>query len=73
MLDTQTGRLWKYQVDDKSKMLVLAPIVYAVSDGTLSLVPVDANTELEAVRTLQRATDASKSQGKDGTGIQDPG
>ena len=57
MLDTQTGRLWKYQADDK-RGLVLVAITYTLADGSASLTPVDTDKELAA---LQRAREASES------------
>ena len=56
MLDTQTGRLWKYQLDGKGG-LTLAPITYSLADGSASLTPIDTDKELAA---LQRAREASQ-------------
>jgi hypothetical protein len=57
MLDTQTGRLWRSQID-KERGLVLVPVTYTLADGSASLTPIDADKELAA---LQRAREAAKS------------
>ncbi len=54
MLDTETGRLWKYSVD-KEMGLQLVPITYKLLDGSFSLVPAETKVELErfeAARTV---------------------
>jgi hypothetical protein len=38
MLDTQTGRLWKYEVDSQHH-LVLSVVPYAQLDGTFNTTP----------------------------------
>jgi hypothetical protein len=57
MLDTQTGRLWKSQVD-KDRGFVLVPVTYTLADGSASLTPIDTDKELAA---LQRAREAAQS------------
>ncbi|MBI4557765.1 MAG: hypothetical protein HY706_09285 [Candidatus Hydrogenedentes bacterium] len=63
MLDTQTGRLWKYSVD-KEKGLHLAPIVYTLADGTISLLPTDTKQELELLERKRALEAQTKEKGK---------
>ena len=68
MLDTQTGRLWKYQLDGRGG-LTLAPITYTLADGSVSLTPVDTDKELAA---LQRAREAAQSSQQPSAPSQQP-
>jgi hypothetical protein len=50
MLDTQTGRLWKYQRDDQLG-LILVPITYRLINGKANLTPLSAEDELEMLHS----------------------
>ena len=63
MLDTQTGRLWKYSAG-KETGLHLAPIVYTLADGTISLLPVDTKQELELLEKRRALEAQTKEKGK---------
>lgn len=54
MLDTQTGRLWKYQLDEKKEGIVLAPVLYQTLSGYTSLSPVNATDETEEAIEQQK-------------------
>jgi len=61
MLDTQTGRLWKYQAD-KERGLVLVAITYTLTDGSASLTPIETDKELAAFQRAREAAQPSASQ-----------
>jgi hypothetical protein len=61
MLDTQTGRLWKYQLDQK-RGLILMPINYYLANGQISLVPMRAEDEIEMWKQLKGAPPESETK-----------
>ena len=60
MLDTQTGRLWKYQVNDKRGVELVA-VTYRLADGSASLTPIDTDKELAALQRAREAQGPSES------------
>jgi hypothetical protein len=63
MLDTQTGRLWRYSTD-KEIGLHLAPIVYYLADGTVGLSPMETKQELELLAKKRALEAQTKEKGK---------
>jgi hypothetical protein len=60
LLDTQTGRMWQYTMDQEKNVFVMSPVAFESLDKKLSLIPNETSTEVligktETTRKIRRA------------------